>query len=86
METTASKEHAHKLIERLDAEHLRTVVDFLEFLLVDPVSRALATAPIDDEPETEDEKQAVAEARDWLTDNGGKGIPHDEAMSKLGLK
>jgi hypothetical protein len=32
---------------------------------LDPVTTALRNAPIDDEPETDDEKQAVAEARDW---------------------
>jgi hypothetical protein len=43
-------------------------------------------APADDEPETGEEKQAVAEARVWLQRNGGEGIPHDEAMRRLGLE
>ena len=46
---------------------------------------ALRNAPVDDEPETEEERQAVAEARDWLKRNG-KGIPHTEAMRRLGLE
>jgi hypothetical protein len=50
------------------------------------VAAALRNAPIDDEPETGDEKQSVAEARDWLARRGGKGIPHDEAMRRLGLE
>jgi hypothetical protein len=25
-------------------------------------------------------------ARDWLAQNGGKGIPHEEAMPRLGLR
>jgi hypothetical protein len=52
----------------------------------DPVAEALRTAPLDDEPESEGEKHAVQEARDWLTQNGGKGIPHEEAMRRLGLR
>jgi hypothetical protein len=54
--------------------------------IVDPVSADLRHAPIDDEPETGDEKQAAAEARDWLARRGGKGIPHDGAMQRLGLE
>jgi hypothetical protein len=51
----------------------------------DSVSTALRHAPVDDEPVTEEEKAAVAEAHDWLQKNGGKGIPHGEAMRELGL-
>lgn len=52
---------------------------------VDPVTLALLNAPIDDEPETEEERLAVAESEEWLRQNGGKGIPHEEAMRRLGL-
>ena len=51
-----------------------------------PAVVALRHAPIDDEPETGDEKQSAAGARDWLARRGGKGIPHDEAMQRLGLE
>ena len=51
----------------------------------DRLSAALNNAPIDDEPETEQEKQAVAESREWLKRNG-EGIPHHEAMRRLGLE
>jgi hypothetical protein len=54
--------------------------------IVDPVRAALRNAPFDDEPETGEEKAAVAEARDWLRNNGGKGISHAEAMRRLGLE
>jgi hypothetical protein len=50
------------------------------------VAAVLRHAAIDDEPETGDEKQSAAEARDWLARRGGKGIPHDEAMRRLGLE
>jgi fructose-1-phosphate kinase PfkB-like protein len=53
--------------------------------MLDPVARALANAPLDDEPITEEEEQAVAEAREWLKHNGGKGIPHAQVVAELGL-
>jgi hypothetical protein len=55
-------------------------------VIIDPVNVALLNAPLDDEPETEDERQAVAEAEEWLRQNGNKGIPHEEAMRRLGLE
>ena len=45
---------------------------------------ALGDGP--DEPEDEQDRQAAGEARDWLQRNGGKGIPHSEAMRRLGLE
>ena len=50
------------------------------------VAAALRVAPMDGEPETRADKRAAAEARDWLAQRGGKGIPHDEAMRRLGLE
>jgi len=79
-----AREHAHELIERLPETQVAALVEFLE-TIVDPVAAALANAPIDDEPETDDEKLEVQEARDWLARNGGKGIPHKDAMYRLGL-
>lgn len=79
------REQAHQLIDRLPEWQLSALVGLLE-TIVDPVSAALRDAPIDDEPETDDEKQDVAEARAWLVRHGGKGIPHAEAMRRLGLE
>jgi hypothetical protein len=82
---TDAREQAHQLIDRLPETQVSALVGLLE-TIVDPVAAALRNAPLDDEPETDDEKQAVAKARDWLSRRGGKGIPHDEAMSGLGLE
>jgi len=57
-----TKEKAHELIERIAPSQLSAVVGLLETML-DPVSRAIANAPIDDEPESEAERQAVAAPR-----------------------
>lgn len=81
---TDARENAHRLIDRLPDQQLSALVGLLE-TIVDPVAAALRNAPIDDEPETEEEKRAVAEAEDWLKRNG-KGIPHTEAMRRLGLE
>jgi hypothetical protein len=82
---TDPRQHAHQLIDRLPDTQLAALVGLLE-TIVDPVATALRNAPVDDEPETEEEKQAAAEARSWLQHNGGKGIPHEEAMRRLGLE
>jgi hypothetical protein len=82
---TDPRQLAHQLIDRMPATQLSGLVQFLE-TIVDPVASALRDAPLDDEPETEGEQAAAAEARAWLQQNGGKGIPHEEAMRRLGLE
>ena len=79
-----TRQHAHELIDHIPETQLSTAVGLLEKIL-DPVTLALLNAPIDDEPEDEEERAAVAESEEWLNRNGGKGIPHDEAMRSLGL-
>jgi len=81
----SEREHAHELIDRLPEKQLSALVGLLE-TIIDPVAAAVRNAPDDDEPESEEEKRAVAEAHDWLAKRGGKGIPHDEAMRRLGLE
>jgi hypothetical protein len=81
---TKTREQAHRLIDRPPETQVSALVGLLE-TIVDPVAAALGNAPIDDEPETEEEKQEVGETRDWLTRRGGKAIPHGEAMRRLGL-
>lgn len=80
-----TREHAHELIDRLPESQLAGLVQFLE-TIVDPVANALRNASFDDEPETDDEKTAVGEAKGWLERNAGKGIPHSEALRRLGLE
>ena len=79
------REQAHELIERLPETQLSALVGLLK-TMVNPVAAALRRAPIDGEPETEEEKKAVAQARKWLARRGGQGVPHEEAMRRLGLK
>ncbi len=76
------RQHAHQLIDRLPESQLSGLVRFLE-TIVEPVSYSLANAPFDDEPYTEDERLAVAEAEEWLRHN--KPIPHEQVLAELGL-
>jgi hypothetical protein len=79
-----TKEQAHELIERMAPSQVSAVVGLLETML-DPVSRAIANAPVDDEPETEAERRAVAESKSWMTQHPGEGIPHEEIAAEFGL-
>ncbi len=76
------KQQAHELIERLPPTQLSAVVGLLEAML-DPVSRAIAHAPIDDEPVTAEEEKALLEAREWSKHN--QSISHDQVLAELGI-
>ena len=78
------KQYAHELIEQLPPHQLSAVVGLLKAML-DPVARKLATAPADDEPETEEERRAVEQSKEWLREHGGKGIPHENVLQDFGL-
>jgi hypothetical protein len=86
MEPVSDKQHAHELIERLPPSEVATVVRFLEFMLLDPVTRAAATAPPEDEPVTEQDRRRYREGRDWFRQRGGKGIPMEDVLAEFDLK
>ena len=78
------RQQAHELIERLSPGQVKAVAHLLEAMM-DPVSRAIANAPVDDEPETEQERQAVAESKAWFERHRGGGIRHEEVLADFGL-
>jgi hypothetical protein len=78
----ADKQHAHKLIEHLAPDQVPAAIGMLERLL-DPVARAIANAPVDDELLTAADEKALAEAREWFKHN--KDIPHEQVMAELGI-
>jgi hypothetical protein len=80
--TNREKQQAHELIERLGPNQVSVVVGLLEALL-DPVSRAVANAPEDDEPESDLERRDVAESKAWFERQGGQGIPHEEVLAEI---
>jgi len=75
-------EHAQKLLSHLAPAQVAAVVHLMEVML-DPLSRTLANAPLEDEEISEDEERAVAEAREWLKHN--KPIQHEQVLAELGL-
>lgn len=77
------KQHAHALLDRIPNDQMIAAVRFLEFLLLDPVSRALATAPLEDEEISEEEEQAVARSREWFKHNCG--TPIEDVAAELGF-
>lgn len=81
-EETESRAELHRLIETLRNEDVPTAQRILEALNAtrDALLTKLVAAPFDDEPESEEERSAVAEAL-----GEDERIPHDEAMRRLGL-
>lgn len=71
------------MLDRLGPNRLAAVVGMLEAIL-DPVSRAIASAPKDDEPETEQERRAANASKAWFDENGGRGIAHEEILAEFG--
>jgi hypothetical protein len=51
-----TRQHVHELIDQLPPAQLSALARLLEAIL-DPVSRALANAPVDDEPVTEEDRR-----------------------------
>lgn len=82
---TNPREQLHHLVDSLSESQITALIVLLNSML-DPVATGLRDAPSDDEPESAEERQAVAQSRDWLARRGGKGIPHAEAMRRLGLE
>lgn len=77
-----TRAHVHALIDQLQPTQLAALETILQSML-DSLSRKLALAPIDDEPFTEEDRQAVAEADQWLKRN--RPIPLQDVLSELGL-
>lgn len=84
MTSTNEKQHAHELIDRMPMAQVSAIVQLIEAML-DPVSRAIANAPIDDEPESEAERQAVAASKAWLEEHPRQGVSLEELSADLGI-
>jgi hypothetical protein len=84
MATTATnpKQQALELINRMSNVQVSAVVGLLEAML-DPVSVALANAPIDDEPVGDEEARDIAEARVAYT--RGEVVSNEEVLAEFGL-
>jgi hypothetical protein len=80
---TRERQQAHALLDMLPDEKLNAVRTLLE-VMVEPLSRALALASVDEEELTAEMAAALDRARASLA--RGEGIPHDEILREFGLK
>ncbi|MFN0106241.1 MAG: hypothetical protein ACKV2U_29640 [Bryobacteraceae bacterium] len=80
--TPDTRNHLHALVDQLHPVQLAALETILQSML-DPLSRKLALAPIDDEPFTEEDRLAVAEADEWRKDN--PPVPLENVLADFGL-
>ncbi|MDP9375758.1 MAG: hypothetical protein M3Q65_25570 [Chloroflexota bacterium] len=84
--STISKEQLYGLVDALPESERGTAARVLEALAAlgsDAPRYTIETAPLDDEPETEEERAAVAEARAELA--RGEGIPAAAIYRDFGM-
>jgi ethanolamine utilization microcompartment shell protein EutL len=79
---TQERQQAHALLDMLSAEKLNAVRGLLE-VMVEPLSRSLALAPVEDEEITPETAAALDRARASLSQ--GEGIPHEDVLRGFGL-
>ena len=79
----ATRETLYKLIEELPEDEIQAATRYLQYLRDrrNPVLVALLNAPEDDEPETDYERQAVAEAMADLA--AGQFASADEILGDI---
>ena len=77
-----TRSHVHALVDQLPPGQLAALETLLKSML-DPLSRKLALAPIDDEPFTEAERRAVTEA--IASSRHKEPIPLEEVLAEFGL-
>lgn len=78
----ATRVKIHKLLKDLPDDELPSVELFIEFLKTrDPMFLTLAAAPWEDEVITDEEEEAVEEAREEFRQ--GKFVSHEEAKRLL---
>ena len=76
------RRQAHALLDMLPAEKLNAVRSLLE-VMVEPLARSLALAPVEEEEITPETAEALDRARASLA--RGEGIPHEEVLREFGL-
>jgi hypothetical protein len=69
-----TRQHAHKLIDRMPETQLSALVGLLE-TIVQP--------EFEDEEISEEEECSVAASKEWLKHN--KGIPFEDVVSEMGF-
>jgi len=80
-DVTQEREQAHALLDMLPVEKLIAVRSLLE-VMVEPLSRSLASAPSEEEEITPETAAAIDRARASLA--RGEGIPHEDIRREFG--
>jgi hypothetical protein len=70
------------MLDQLGPGQYEAVVRLLE-VLTDQETATIRNAPIDDEPESEEEARAVAASKEWFKNH--QGIPFEEVAADLGF-
>jgi hypothetical protein len=84
IEASDEKRQAHELLDRLSPEQLSAIVNLLKVMALEPLSRSLALAPVEEEELTPETAAALDRARASLA--RGAGIPHEDLLREFGLK
>ena len=79
---TLERQQAHALLDMLPAEKLNAVRSLLE-VMVEPLARSLAPAPVEEDEISPEAAAALHCARTSLAN--GEGIPHEEILREFGL-
>ena len=80
---TRERQQAHDLLDMLPVEKLHAVRSLLE-VMVEPLSRSLTSAMVEEEEITAETAAALDRARASLARS--EGVPHQEVLSEFGLK
>ena len=81
-DSTQDRQQAHTLLDMLPQEKLAAVRSLLE-VMVEPLSRSLASAPIEEEELTPETAAALDRARTSL--GRGEGIRHEDVLREFGM-
>lgn len=81
-DVTQERQQAHALLDMLPEEKLTAVRSLLE-VMVEPLSRSLASAPVEEEEITSDTVAAIDRARASVA--RGEGISHEDILREFGL-
>jgi len=81
----SAKAQLHLAVESMTEEDAVAALQALAEASDDPVAWMLDHAPVDDEPETDEERQAVAEYH-ADRERGVKSIPLEDVLAEFGLR
>jgi hypothetical protein len=82
LDVSQERQQAHAYLDMLSPDKLNAVRNLLE-VMIEPLSRSLAVAPVEDEEITPETAEALDRAKASLT--RGEGIPHEEILREFGL-